>query len=284
MIDIKIGKVLFDTIDAVEVKTEQIKFVLVYGVGPRILHFGKADGENLLFYRKEDPDNNNEWKLYGGHRVWMTRPYADESTDTYIPDNDPCEIIIDGTKITATSPISPINKLRRGMEIEVLSQTEIKVTNFLINEGNLIYSGSVWSPTCVVPDGKRIVVPLGDENATWDVVKMAIPLKFAGNTAQMQDEQITFEGNNMVLCANGKCTKRVVSAKKGIVKLECDGYDFVKYSQYDKHKRYPFDGCNIAVFNGENNWMAEMETFGHEGEILPGEKVVNEEIWSIKNK
>ncbi|MFI3209396.1 MAG: hypothetical protein R3Y40_09730 [Eubacteriales bacterium] len=97
----------------------------------------------------------------------------------------------------------------------------------------------------------------------------------------LEDDQITFEGNDIVLRANGKCVKRVLQAKQGTVKLVCDGYEFIKVSEYNKYKSYPFDGCNVAIFNGDGNFMAEMETFGHEGEIIPGARVENEEVWSL---
>lgn len=276
----EINKVNYDGFDAVEVVTPVLKLVLIYEVGPRIAHFGKKDGENLLYWKK-DEIARGEWKLYGGHRVWITRPFADESEDTYLPDNELCELTMGENWFEAISPMSPVNKLQKGMRVEVLSETDIKVTNFIINAGELIYSGAVWNPTCVVPDGKKIVVPLGDDNATWDVVKMVIPRVFAGNVTMLEDSQITFEGNDMILRANGKCVKRVLQAKQGIVKLVCDGYEFIKFSEYNKYKSYPFEGCNIAIFNGDGNFMAEMETFGHEGEISPGAKVENEEVWKI---
>lgn len=281
MSNYSINKVKFDGFDAVEVVTSSVKLVLVYGIGPRIAYFGKTGGDNLLFWRTED--NGNGWKLYGGHRVWITRPFADESVDTYITDNDPCRVDIGANYVEAIAPASTINNIERGIRVEILSDDELLITNSLTNVGNLIYSGAVWNPTCVVPDGKDIVVPLGSGNiTTWDVVKMAVPLIFAGNTTCMEDSQITYEGNNMILRANGKCVKRVVQGKQGIVKLLCDGYEFVKYSPYDRYKNYPFDGCNLAVFNGDDNWMAEMESFGHEGEILPGDRVENSEHWILR--
>lgn len=277
----EINKISYDGFDAVEVVTPVLKLVLIYEVGPRIAYFGKNNGENLLYWKKDEVARG-EWKLYGGHRVWITRPYADESEDTYLPDNERCELTMGEDWFEAISPMSPVNKLQKGMRVEVLSETEIKVMNFIVNAGELIYSGAVWSPTCVVPDDKKIVVPLGNENATWDVVKIAIPRVFAGNVTQLEDSQITFEGNDMVLRAHGKCVKRVLQAKQGAVKLVCDGYEFIKVSEYNKYKSYPFDGCNVAIFNGDGNFMAEMETFGHEGEIIPGARVENEEVWELR--
>lgn len=276
-----IRKTIYDGFEAVEIATKSIKAVLVYEIGPRIAHFGKIDGENLLYWNKTEVTRGN-WKLYGGHRVWLTRPFADESEDTYIADNDPCNVQIFDNKVIATTIVSETNCLQRGMEIEIVSENELRVRNFVKNCGNLIYSGGVWSPTCINPVGKKMIIPLGDKDASWDVVKIAIPLKFAGNETILQDEQAEFDGNNLIVTPLGRVLKRVCLAKQGKVILDCGNYSFVKFSKYNKLLKYPFDGCNTAVFVGNNNFMGELETYGGESEICPNETIDNVEIFSIE--
>lgn len=275
-----IKKVKFDNLDAVEITTDTIKAVLVYEIGPRIAYFGKTGDENLLYWEK-DGISRDDWKLYGGHRVWMTRPYADESEDTYLSDNEPCALELSENKVVATAPAHSVSKLERGMEVEVISDNQIRVRNFIKNAGSLIYSGGVWSPTCVVPDGKQLVIPLGDDNASWDIVRVVIPRVFAGNTTKLEDDQAVFEGNNLVVTPKGRTLKRCCSAPKGKVLLKCNGYTFEKYSPYNRLLRYPFEGCNVACFVGQDNFMAELETFGGESEIIPGAITQNTEFWSI---
>ncbi len=276
-----ITQIKYDGFDAVEITTKEIKCVVVYEIGPRIAHFSKIGEENLLYWKKDDVVRG-DWKIYGGHRVWLTRPYADESEDTYIPDNERCSLELSEDKVIVTAPANKTNLLERGMEIQVVGENQLLVRNFVKNTGGLIYSGGVWSPTCVVPDGKKLVVPLGEENSTWDIVKVIIPRVFAGNEATLQDDQVAFVGNDLVVTPNKKLTKRVCLAKQGKVILDCGSYVFEKFSKYNKLLKYPFEGCNVAVFNGDNNWMAELETFGGESEITPNETIDNVEIWTIK--
>ncbi len=278
-----IQKIDYNGFKAVEINTSILRMVVVYGVGPRIAVFEKNGCENLLYWNTENL-SETDWNLYGGHRVWITRMSADESVDTYVPDNDECSIEITDKRLVVTAPVSPVHKLERGMDIEVISDNEIKVRNFIKNCGNLIYSCGVWSPTCVNLEGKKILVPLGDESSTWDVVKIAIPRVFAGNVSQLEDDQISFLGNTLQLTAKGRVAKRVMLAKQGLTTLDCGAYSFVKFSPYNKLLRYPFDGCNVAVFNGENNWMSEMESFGGESEVIPGETIDNVEYWKIEDK
>ena len=185
-------------------------------------------------------------------------------------------------KVVATAPAHPVNCLEKGMEVKIISDNQIRVRNFIKNEGNLIYSGGVWSPTCVVPDRKQIIIPLGDDDANWDVVRLVISRKFAGNCTTLEDDQVSFVGNDLVVTPKGRTMKRCCSAPKGKIQLKCNGYIFEKYAPYNKLLRYPFEGCNLACFVGEDNFMAELETFGGESEIEPGEIIENTEFWSIK--
>ena len=275
-----IKRVQFDGYDAVEISTAAIKAVLVYEVGPRIAFFGKADGPNLLYWDKEGPSRNG-WKLLGGHRVWLTRPMADESEDTYQPDNARCSMELNETKVVATAAANSVNQLERGMEVEIISENQLRVRNFVKNVGDLIYSGGVWSPTCINPNGKQIIIPLGVDDVSWDLVRIVIPLVFAGNHTSLEDDQAAFLGNNLVITPKGRTLKRCCCAPKGKVLLKCDGYTFEKYAPYNKLMRYPFEGCNIACFVGKDNFMAEMESFGGESEIIPGDVIDNVEYWSI---
>jgi hypothetical protein len=273
----------FDGFEAVEISTSQWKMIMVTECGPRIAFLGKLDGENILYWDKDGASKEN-WKLYGGHRVWITRPYADESEDTYMEDNAPCEVEIAENSVIATANPHDFTKLSRGIKVEVLSDDTFKVTNIIKNDGSLIYSGGVWSPTCINPEGKKIYVDLGEDDTTWDIVKIIIPRKFAGNEVRINDEQITFTDDQMILTPKGVLTKRCVCAPKGRVYMNWaeKNITFTKQVSYNRNGRYPLDGCNVAVFLGDDNWMAEMETFGEEQVIRPGEIITNEEVWTVK--
>ena len=207
---------------------------------------------------------------------------ADESVDAYMADNGSCDLKIEGNIITATSPPNDIFSISRGMRIEVLSDNVFKVVNFVKNEGTLIYSGGVWSPTCLDPKGKKVIIPLG-EDTTWDIVKIVIPRKFSGGTVLLNDPQITMSEEAMTIIPKGIMSKRCVKAPQGKISAiwEEKSLSFTKYSAYIPNGNYPLDGCNVAVFVGLDNWMLELETFGIEQPIIPGQTVFNEEKWEL---
>lgn len=277
----KIEPTVFDGLESISIETPGFRLIVVTEIGPRIAWFSKPDEPNLLYWDKNGMERNG-WKLYGGHRIWITRPMADESEDTYLPDNDPCAVtpLSDGVDVCA--PASPVNHMARGMVVRVLSDTSVEVRGYLRNEGALIYSGGCWTPTCVVAD-KCMEIPLGSacENATWDVVYMAIPRIFAGNSTVLEDDQVEWSGNTLVLTPRGRTCKRVVRAEQGVIRLICDGYRFEKSAAFDPRAAYPFHGCNMAAFIGPDNFMAEMETYGEEQPIHPGQTIDHAEVWSL---
>lgn len=278
-----IEKTTFDGFDAIEILTSEARLVLVTGCGPRIAFFGRPGGENILYWDR-DAVQNGEWKLHGGHRVWITRPYADEAVDAYMGDNEPCEAEISGNTVRITSPKHPFFQISRGIQVEVLSENEFSVTNFITNEGPMIYSGGVWSPTCINPEGKVISVELGQDNATWDAVTIVIPTKFAGNQCLINDPQVSFTEERMTVVPRGRVSKRCVCAPKGVVSMRWEARNLCFTKQqigYRPGGRYPLGGCNVAVFVGADNWMAEMETFGEEQPVAPAATIANQEVWSL---
>lgn len=279
----KIEKTVFDGLNGYELTTENWKLTVIADCGPRIAYLGRPDGKNILYWDK-DGVIRGEWRLRGGHRLWLTRPMADESEDTYFSDNASCEVELleDGLRVTA--PAHPIHKLERGMEIRCAGDGRFAVRHTIKNVGDLIYSGGIWSPTCINPTGKEIRIPLGQDDVTWDIVKVVIPRVFAGNTTQLEDPQVYFEGNDMVVRPAGRVTKRCVSAPKGTITMTWpeERIAFTKRVPYQPMARYPLDGCNLAVFVGQDNWMGELESYGAEQPIIPGQTIEHTEYWQLE--
>ena len=115
-------------------------------------------------------------------------------------------------------------------------------------------------------------------------MKIVIPRKFAGNTVLLNDPQVTFSEEAMSVVPEGIVSKRCVKAPQGKISAvwEEKSLTFTKHSAYTPNGNYPNDGCNIAVFVGLNNWMVELETFGVEQPIIPGQTVSNEETWELE--
>jgi hypothetical protein len=272
----------FDGLPAIEINTSKIRMVVVTGMGPRIAYLGRINGNNLFYWKNNDLGREG-WRLAGGHRVWVTRPGADESEDAYADDNQPCDVTIHPDSVTVENPAHSRLKTSRGITIREVDEQTFEVAAFIRNHGPMLYSGGVWSPTCIDPsEGKQFAVPLGDRRLSWDVIKLVIPRTFAGHTSLVDDKQITFSEDLMIVCPDGIETKRMVMAPRGIIAMTWpkEQLSFIKRSIYNPRGQYPL-GCNLAIYIGPDNYMVEMETYGEEQTVLPGSVIVNAETWKL---
>ena len=272
----------FDGLQALEITTSQVKLVAVTQVGPRIAFLGKPDGDNLLYWQRDDK-GYGDWRLLGGHRTWVTRPEADEAEDAYIPDNAPCQVETSSSTVTLTGAPDPTFKIQRGIRIEAVDDRTFKVTGFVRNNGPMLYSAGVWSITCSNPaGGKEYGIPLFDANGSWELCEIAIPRKWAGHTARVSDPQIELNEEFMIVRPQGVESKRALLARPGILALTWPEkkLSFVKRASFDPAGVYPV-GCNLAFYIGPRNFMLEMETMGPQRGLLPGESIESTETWKL---
>ncbi len=277
-----IKKIKFNDFDAVELITSKIKLIAVYEIGPRIAFFGKPDGKNLLLWEPEKY-KRNDWDLRGGHRVWLTRPGADEGEETYASDNLPCEIKINDNSFRVIQPVDPVNLTRRGFEIKIIEEDLLEIDNFVINTGEMLYSAGVWSLTCTLPGGKtEYIIPVGD-GSKWDCFSTVLFRRWAGQDGKIDDDQVTFKDDLMLLNPKGNQNKRMIQSHRGIIAMNDpdEGTCFAKKVKYDPEGKYPMN-CNMAFYIGPKNFMVEMETMGKEKTLKPGDLAHNIENWILK--
>lgn len=280
---VEMTKTKFKGDEVIQIKNKVATLMVTTEYGPRICFFGKNVGKNILYWDKDGISYKN-WKLYGGHRVWLTRPLADETEDTYQEDNTPCDIeeLPNGVIVKAKPTASNIV---RGMEIRANEDYSFDVIGFIENKGPMLYSAGVWSPTCIEPEGKVMAVAIGDDESSWDAVKIVIPRRFAGNECKINDPQVSFTEKYMVVEPKGEVAKRCAYSAKGIVAMNWkdENLSFIKKVTSIRDGKYQMGGCNTALFVGKDNFMAEMETYGEEKVIYPGEKIVHKENWKLQD-
>jgi hypothetical protein len=274
----------FEGLDAVEITTANTRMVVITEMGPRIAFFGRLNDKNLFYWVNDDLGREG-WLLKGGHRVWVARPGADESEDAYASDNEPCQVDIDQYEVCVTGKVHPFFQTSRGIRVRVLDDQVFEVNSFLKNCGPMLYSGAVWAPTCTNPQDKKYIIPLGDRKESWDIIKLVIPRSFGGHTSAVNDNQITFTEDFLVLDPQGLETKRMIMAPFGMIGFTCEkeNLSFIKSAPYHANRNYPL-GCNLAFYVGPNNFMVEMETYSEEQTILPGNTVTHTEIWRLLNE
>jgi hypothetical protein len=278
-----IRQTTFDGYDAVELNTSQLRLVIVTAFGPRIAFFGRPDGANLLLW-EPGKYTRDEWDLRGGHRVWVARPDADESEDTYTPDNAPCEVRILDNSVWVMGAESPVNRTRRGIQVSVAAEDRVEVDNILVNSGNMLYSGSVWALTCTLPTaGTRYAVTIGD-GSDWDLFNMVMFKRWAGHgQGGFADAQITVTDDLVIVEPQGRENKRMLKSHTGIIAMSdrVNDLTFGKKTGFEPGSQYPLD-TNIAFYIGPDNFMVEMETMGPSKPLKPGDELHHVESWVLR--
>jgi hypothetical protein len=267
---------------AVEVVTPRARLVVTTEVGPRVAWFGLRSGRNLLFWDAANEHTRGAWRLRGGHRVWLTRPLADEAEETYAADERPCAVRTSADGVTVTAPPEPSSQVQRSIAIRALSPRRFRVVSRVRNAGDMLWSGGVWALTCTRPArATTYEIPLGDGSA-WDVFNVVIPKRWAGHTSKVDDPQLAWSDERLVVRPRGVECKRMLQVPRGLMTMRAPdaGVAFEKRSPYVPGAAYPL-GANLAFYVGPGNFMVEMESMGPAEVVKPGATLSLTEEWSL---
>jgi hypothetical protein len=285
----QIRNTVFDKLAAVEIKTARARMVIVTEVGPRVAHLsairggGKGETRNLLFWDAPRKYKRGDWLLRGGHRIWGTRPLADETEECYAADNAPCKARFSARGDTVTGPRMDAYGVRKTLVVRVLDDSTFTVESALTNVGDMLWSGGAWALTATLPKkGCTYGIPLGDGSA-WDLFAIVVARSWGGHTTLVNDPQLRLTEDNLIFTPKGREFKRMVQAPRGIIGMTdpAEKVSFLKQSPYDPAARYSLN-CNLAIYNGPGNFMTEMEMLGAERTLRPGETARIPETWALR--
>lgn len=276
-----IREIKWNNLNALQLTLNKVVMVVVTSFGPRIAFFGRAGDRNLLFWDDEDR-GRKDWKLRGGHRVWLMTQGADESEMTYRSDNNPCEFDVEDSIVTVWSALDTINMTRRGLRIQGKEGSQFEVASLVKNEGDMLLSCGIWALTCTLPSsGTRYTFPLGDDSG-WDTFKTIHFRKWGPCDGSFGDSQFAVGEKTLVITPVSLQGKQMFYIPRGIGAMVDPELDitFAKYVKYDYTANYP-EGCNCAVYIGPDNYMVEFETMGPYSTVKPGEIKEHIETWIL---
>lgn len=277
-----IERTTFEGLEAYQVVTDSTRLIVVTQIGPRIASFGKVSGRNLLFWDSKEQHRRGAWILRGGHRIWMTRPWADETEEAYLPDSEECDITIGKHTLQVSAAPDLVFKLRKTLTIKQESSGSFLVENTILNQSDMLWSGGVWSLTATLPnDSCSYGIPLGD-GTDWDVFNVVVAKKWAGHTSPVNDKQIEFTEDCLVIHPQGRESKRMLQAPRGVIGMtdRSEKITFIKQTPYYRDAKYPL-GTNIAFYIGPKNMMVEMESMSAQKVLRPADQLVAVERWVL---
>lgn len=269
--------------NALELTTDTSRMVAITDFGPRIAFLGEPDGENLLYWEPHTL-HRGDWFLHGGHRLWVTRPGADECEETYLPDNQPvtAKELADGIRLTA--PIDPVNRTQRQITVTAQDNQHFRLDHRLTNTSDMLFSCGLWTLTCTKPAADTVYgVPLGD-GSSWDAATIVAFRRWGGHGCESYaDDQFQCTDDMFVLRPVGRENKRMIQSHSGIIAMSAPtrNLTFAKQATYAPDADYPLN-CNVAMYVGPDNFMVEMENMSPIRNIKPGQSIDHSEIWAIR--
>ena len=259
-----------------------VEAVATLDVGPRIIRFGYAGGDNEFY---ENPaqigtTGGEGWKIYGGHRLWHS-PECDPRT--YAPDNEKItwERVRNGVKLL--QPVESLTGLRKTM-IMALSpdRAAARVEHRLTNEGQWEIELAAWALSVMAPGGRQ-VIPENTED-TGLLPNRSLTL---WPYTRMNDPRLTWGSRYIFLDQDPEAKGPVkigLPLEKGWAAYANRGRLFVKAAGYCNcgECHYPDNGCSYETYT--NDCMMEMESLSPLVRLAPGETLIHEETWHLADR
>jgi hypothetical protein len=254
-----------------------VELIVVTEIGPRILCFRYAGGDNILY---EDTTGwaSGDFKLYGGHRFTV----APETTDTIEADNTPCEVACGQQSLRISCPVG-CHKIQRILEIGPCTRCGgFELRHILRNVGDVLWQGAAWALTAVRPEGS-IIVPWGLGTDRWRINKICYWASI-GDFNRCADSSLWRMTRDAVIVEpNGEKSKIGMYSDRGWMALSLKDSTFLKrYDPAVSESLYPDGGCNVEIYTCRE--FAEMETLGISQIIYPGDESVHIECWCLKRE
>ena len=270
----------FEGEDAHELVHAGQRMVVVTSIGPRISWFGYVGGRNLLYWDTAGKKQRAEWRLRGGHRLWLTRPGADESEETYDPDNAACRVreVVAGLRVIALPTHARIEKT---LTVRA-SGPGWRISHRIRNVGDMLWAGGIWALTCTSPErSTRYRIPLDGGSSDWDALTVVIPRRWGGgHSSRVEDSQLRLAEDALHIRASGREAKRMLRTARGALEMHDSRGHFTKSARPIAGGAYPLD-TNVAVYLAPRAFMVELETMGPASTLAPGTSVDHDELWSL---
>jgi hypothetical protein len=144
---------------------EHAELIVTLDVGPRVISYRTADGENVFktFDAQLGGTGEREWQSRGGHRFWLA---PEDPVLSYIPDNAAVE-----HRVISPHEAEFIHSLGEQMPIRKIltvalheNSTRVTVTHRAENTGADPLPVATWGLSVMAPGGVEIIPlpPLGE--------------------------------------------------------------------------------------------------------------------------
>ena len=264
------GRVLWLSNEAVEVGV-----ALDFGI--RVVHLSCAGCENLFYTQPADLSDgfksDNGWRLYGGHRLWM----SPESDDSYSPDNSPVSWEKTSKGVRIIQDIDPVLQIRKSICISFPEDGCVRLEQSIQNVSDHPLDGASWGVNTLDAGGKAIISFVNGNKRNY------LPNRIVSlwSDTNLHDPRLSFDKFSLtarhiplqdylkigLYCVDGKAV------------FENKGQRLTLLFDSAPLTAYPDNGCNFELYMCKS--FMELETLGTRTHLLPGESTRHTETWVL---
>lgn len=259
------------------IENDHVQLVATLEVGPRIIRYSLIGGENM-FCEKEGQvgtSGGDEWKIYGGHRVWHS---PEASPRSYPADNFPIDYSIKDNVVTLTPPAEDFSRTQKEMVI-TLSEDSPRVTveHRITNTGAWDVDLAVWALTVTANGGLEVIPEPEHFQALLPNRRISLwPYSHINDTrVYWGDKFITLKSDP----ANEKPFKLGVDNPCGWAGIFNKDCLFIKRYPVEPEAMYPDFGVSFETYICD--YMTECETLSPLMHLAPGDMAVHVEEWEL---
>lgn len=253
----------------------EIGVALEFGI--RIVHLSCIGMENLYYVQPNDlSDNfsNGDWRLYGGHRLWL----APECVESYCPDNAPVTCAQDESSVLITQQPDTTLQVRKSIRIAFSDDGSVILTHYIENLSDKPIIGASWGINSL--DGGGVArINFSSSHTCGPNPNRVVAL---WSNTDLHDKRIHFEWDS-VTATHMPLTdyfKIGLYVNPGQAVLTNKGQQLTITFDAEPIQAYLDGGCNFELYMCSR--FMELETLGVKTEILPGMAASHNEVWHLK--
>lgn len=273
--------------DTYRLATPYLEARVVTAIGPRILELRAPGGPNLFHVRDAELGRSGEaeWMFRGGWRLWVA---PETRATTYVPDNTPCAVAVDGNVLRVSGPPQPAAGIQKIVELEPAADAPcLHVRSRIRNIGSSPVTYAAWSLSVMRPGGRAFapldVGPLDAFDATrklilWSYTELADPrYRFGDRLVQIDHRQV-----RPAAASTGRRddeSKIGVDSAQGWAAYLVDRTLYLKRFPHQRGAPYPDGGATIELYSSAE--FLEVENLSPLTTLQPGDELVYPEDWWI---
>jgi hypothetical protein len=258
-----------------------LELLVTLEVGPRILEFRTAGGENVFKTYEEQLGcrSESEWMIRGGHRFWIA---PEDSLRTYHADNFSVEHRVNETtgEMVFDSVQEEGGRIHKSLGVTVDANAPVvKVRHTARNIDSQPLEFSVWALSVMAPGGIEVIPQpaLGEHPrdflpnrgmVIWPYTDLSDPRWHFGRSVFTLRQSEGFAPTKIGLPHRDHWIAYVVGDSV-----------FLKTFEFLEGEPYPDGGCNFETFT--NSEMLEIESLSPLRTLAPGEEITHTEYWSV---